>query len=150
MTGTGTYSAYSVPNIHTGCRWAGLHDTAGGKYFFRSSNLGQQRAVIVIVMSAGSRVKVVQSSEELHGEDHVCTDSPTTTEERQGEADDEEQGHLPDVLEKTVTLEPGGEDKQHKRTEVEKSFGKRQDAQGTNREQVIQADGAAAGVCACM
>ncbi|XP_060792956.1 protein polyglycylase TTLL10 isoform X2 [Neoarius graeffei] len=96
------------------------------------------------MMSAGSRVKVVQSGEELHGEDHVCTDSPTTTEERQGEADDEEQGHLPDVLEKTVTLEPGGEDKQHKRTEVEKSFGKRQDAQGTNREQVIQADGAAA------
>lgn len=134
-----TYSAYFCSqHPHTCCRWAGLHDTAGGKYFFRFSNLGQQRAV-VIVMSAGSRVEVLQSAEEL--KDHVCTDSPKATEEQH-----EEEGQLPAVLGKTVTLEPVGKDKQHKRTEVEKSPGRRRDARGTNREQVIQADGAAAGV----
>lgn len=100
-------------------------------------------------MSSASRVKVVQSGEELHGEDHVCIDSPKTMEEQKGEAENEVQGHLPAVLGKTVTLEPVGKDKQHKRTEVEKSFGRRQNARGTNREQVIQADGAAAGVCMC-
>lgn len=99
-----------------------------------------------MVMSAGSRVEIVQSGEELQGEDHVCKDSPKATEEQQGEAEDEEQGHLPAVLGETGTMEPVGKDKQHKTTEVEESLGRRQDAQGTNREQVIQADGAAAGV----
>lgn len=97
-------------------------------------------------MSAGSRVEVVQSAEELQREDHVSTDPPIATEEWQGEAEDEEKGHLPAFLGKTVTQEPVGKDKQHKRTEMEKSLGRRRDAQGTNREQVIQADGAAAGV----
>lgn len=101
-------------------------------------------------MSAGSRIEVVQCGEELQGEDHVCIDSTKAKEERQGEAEDEDQGHLPAVLGKTVTLVPVGKDKQHKRTEVEKSLGKRQDARGTNREQVIQADGAAAGVSTCV
>ncbi|KAF4078099.1 hypothetical protein AMELA_G00195470 [Ameiurus melas] len=95
-------------------------------------------------MSAGSRIEVVQCGEELQGEDHVCLDSTKAKDERQGVAKDEDQGHLPAVLGKTVTLAAVGKDKQHKRTEVEKSLGKRQDAQGTNREQVIQADGAAA------
>ncbi|GAA6107251.1 protein polyglycylase TTLL10 isoform X1 [Tachysurus ichikawai] len=95
-------------------------------------------------MSAGSRVEVVQSAEELQREDHVSTDPPIATEEWQGEAEDEEKGHLPAFLGKTVTQEPVGKDKQHKRTEMEKSLGRRRDAQGTNREQVIQADGAAA------
>ncbi|KAG7323590.1 hypothetical protein KOW79_013292 [Hemibagrus wyckioides] len=90
-------------------------------------------------MSVGSRVEVLQSAEELQVEDHVCTDSPKATEEQH-----EEEGQLPAVLGKTVTLEPVGKDKQHKRTEVEKSRGRRRDARGTNREQVIQADGAAA------
>lgn len=101
-------------------------------------------------MSAGRRVEVAQSNKELQGEDHVCIDSPEATEEQQGEAEDEEQGHLPAVLGKTVTLEPVGKEKHHKRTEGEKSFERRQDAQGTNGEQVIQADGAAAGVCKCV
>ncbi|KAI5612254.1 inactive polyglycylase TTLL10 [Silurus asotus] len=63
---------------------------------------------------------------------------------QQGEAEDEEQGHLPAVLGKTVTLEPVGKDKQHKRTKVEKSLGRTQDTRGTKREQAIQADGTAA------
>ncbi|KAK3547254.1 hypothetical protein QTP86_017805 [Hemibagrus guttatus] len=100
-------------------------------------------------MSAGSIKEVIQSVEELQDKDCVCTDSPKATEERHGEAEDEEQGHLPAVLGKTVTLEPVGKDKQHKRTEVEKSLGRRRDARGTNRVQVIQADGAAAGVWMC-
>ncbi|KAM9445885.1 protein polyglycylase TTLL10 isoform 2-T2 [Clarias gariepinus] len=95
-------------------------------------------------MSAGSTVEVVQTAGELQGEAHACIDSPKAREDQQGEAEDEEQGHLPAVLEETVILESVGKDKQHQRTEVERSLGRRQDAQGMNREQVIQADGAAA------
>ncbi|TSR39551.1 Protein polyglycylase TTLL10 [Bagarius yarrelli] len=119
----------------------GLHDTASGKCFFRSSNPAQQQAVIVIVMSAGSSVEICK---ELQGEDHFCTDSLKDTVERQGKAEDEE-GHLPAVLGKTRTPEPVGRDKQRKRTKVKKSLGKRRDTRGTHRQQVIQADGAAAG-----
>ncbi|KAI5095675.1 inactive polyglycylase TTLL10 [Silurus meridionalis] len=96
-------------------------------------------------MSAGSRVEIVQTGEALQGEDHVCVYSSKATEVQQGEAEDEEQGHLPAVLGKTVTLEPVGKDKQHKRTKVEKSLGRTQDTRGTKREQAIQADGTAAG-----
>lgn len=101
-------------------------------------------------MSAWSRLEVARRAEELKGEDHVCINSLKPTEEQQREAEDEEQGHLPAFLGKIVTLEPVGKNKQHKRTEVEKSLGRKQDALGTNREQVIQADGAAAGVCMCV
>lgn len=95
-------------------------------------------------------MEVVQSGEKLQGEDHVCIDAPKATVEQQGEAADGHKGHLPAVLGKTVTLEPVGKDKHHKSMEVEKSLGRRHYARGKNREQVIQADGVAAGACMCV